>query len=349
MGVSLNWITDSVVGQLPIASADTPAIAFDDQPPITWGQFREKELLYASALRAAGVGKGDRVAILMHNCPEYAFLLMAIARVGAISVRLNWRLSAAELQFLLNDSGSKVLILDELFVENIDKIHMVVPVETYVVRETEGEKIPNWSISMARFLDTPIADDFPELEMSDPVTIMYTSGTTGLPKGAVLTHGNLLWIAAIQVMTYGVDSSTKTLVSGPMFHAAAWEYQILPTLMVHGTAIHFKSTGFNLDRFLAVGRQHDVTMMFLYTHMLHELLRRDDCEEVVPKNLQRLVAGGDTVMPWVYDEFERRLPGVNITQTYARSPREASSTRFSRTRSPAGTSPASASRIPCAR
>ncbi len=230
-------------------------------------------------------------------------------------VRLNWRLTGPELTFLLNDSGTTLLVLDEAFAATVDGIRDEVPVQTYVVR-VDGDA-PAWATRLTEFADVEPVGEFPELTMEDPATIMYTSGTTGLPKGAVLTHGNLLWIAAIQVMKYKLDDTDVTLVSGPMFHAGAWEFLVLPTLMAHGTAVHFRSSGFSLERFFAIGRQHAVTHMMLYSHMLYDLIRQDDAEQTVPKSLRRIVTGGDTVMPWVYDEFEKRLPGVDVDQSYA--------------------------------
>lgn len=82
MGMSLSWITDSIAGQLPSVDPDRPAVAFDDQPPVNWTELRAMELRFARALQQAGVGKGDRVAVLMRNSVEYIALYLAIARTG---------------------------------------------------------------------------------------------------------------------------------------------------------------------------------------------------------------------------------------------------------------------------
>lgn len=318
MGVSFNWITDSISGLSPIASPDRTALAFEDRASVTYRELRESELRYASALVRAGVERGDRVAILMRNSLDYLLLTAAIARAGAISVRLNWRLTGPELQFLLTDSGSKVLLLDDEFAPGIGGIRDYVPVQTYVVR-CAGDSPPHapaWATSLDAFGQVDRVEGFPELSLDDPATIMYTSGTTGLPKGAVLTHGNWFWVSTIQTLMWKIDADSVVQVGGPMFHAAAWEIMVLPAMLQHAKGVFSASGAFTLERFFELGRKHGTTHMFVYSHMLYDLARRDDLEQIVPKTLRCIVAGGDTVMPWVYEAFRKRLPGVLIDQTY---------------------------------
>ncbi|MET9327626.1 class I adenylate-forming enzyme family protein [Tsukamurella sp. NPDC003166] len=313
MGVTLNWITDSVSGQVPEADPDRPALAFEDETPITYRQLRESEFAYATALQNSGTEKGDRVAVLMRNCIEYPQIFFGISRVGAVSVRLNWRLTGPELRFLLQDSGSTVLILDEEFVSRIEPVRHELPVRTYVIR---GENVPDWAVSLTDFVDSGETGVFPELDPADPATIMYTSGTTGLPKGAVLTHRNLLALATIQCMMWQLDENTVAQTSGPMFHAAAMEIIVLPAMLRHGMGVFLGSGGFSLERMLEIGRKQRATIAFVYSHLMYDLMRRDDVEELVAPSLTQIIAAGDTVMPWVYEEFERRLPNARMDQTF---------------------------------
>lgn len=318
MGTALPWITDSVAGQSPQVPPDRPALALDDQQPLTWQELHDLEVRYARALQRAGVGRGDRVAILMHNCVEYIVWYLAIARAGAISVRLNFRLTAPELEFILSDSGAATLIFDSDLAATVTQLRASTPVATFIARQRHSE-IPPWAASETEFLAAASGADlapFPEMDQNDPVSLIYTSGTTGRPKGAIWTHGTTLWFATIQALKWQFDERTVTLTPGPLFHAGGLEALLLPALVSHGTAVTFTSGGFTIERLLEVARAQQVTMMLLYSFMSYECLRLPDVAELVPASMRRITCGGDTLMPWVYDEFARVLPQIEILQQY---------------------------------
>ena len=115
MAMSLSWITDSTAGQALFVDPGQPAVAFDDGAPLTWTELRQAELHYARSLQRAGVSRGDRVGLLLRNSLDYIVFFLAIARVGAIAVRLNFRLAAPELSFILNDAGATLLVFEAEF------------------------------------------------------------------------------------------------------------------------------------------------------------------------------------------------------------------------------------------
>lgn len=315
MGMSISWITDSVVGQVPIVPPDTPAVALGNDEPITYGQLRERELEFARALMARGVQKGDRVALLLRNSTDYIAWFLAVGRVGAICVRLNWRLTAAELGFQITDSGSTTLIFDDEFSETVSSTRD--PEVSCVYVSCGAEAVPEWAQSLEAFLSHQSDRRFPVVSLEDPLTLMYSSGTTGQPKGAVLTHGNLLWIGANQRMSWGIDEDAVGLNMGPLFHAGGFEVVTLPTLLAHGLAVTYPSGGFTLDGLLATARRHNATIMLAYSFVLYEFAQYDDLRERVPESLRRIITGGDTILPWAYDAFELQVPFVNVTQSYS--------------------------------
>ncbi|KHL01494.1 hypothetical protein LK10_16000 [Sinomonas humi] len=313
--MSMSWVSDSIAGQAPSVAPDRAAVSIADQPPLTWREFREREILFASALQRAGVQPGDRVGMLLKNSVDYIVLVFAIARVGGVAVRLNWRLMPRELKFILEDSGTSLLFIDHDLVDKVEPIRDGVPVRKFVVRG-DPEVAADWAEPLEDFLDGELRTDFPELDMDAPATLMYTSGTTGLPKGAIWTHGNNLWFSTIQALRWKFDASTVAVTAGPLFHAGGWEALLLAAMVNHGTAITYSSGAFDLLEYLAACRIQEATDILLYSFMVPEFIRLPNCEELLPSTLRRIVCGGDTLMPWVYEEFARRLPHIELVQVY---------------------------------
>ncbi len=172
----------------------------------------------ASLLRSLEVAKGDRVALLMPNSLEFCCLFYATAKIGAVAVPLNTRLAAAELEFILSDSGSSVLVYGDAFAETVAAIK---------AGTTHPCTVRSWipttgKASLAEGLQAA-SDAEPTVVSggSDNVFIMYTSGTTGNPKGVVHTHDSVTTAASAWSMTVDVRYEDRVLLPLPMFHVAA--------------------------------------------------------------------------------------------------------------------------------
>jgi fatty-acyl-CoA synthase len=316
MGMSLNFITDVTAGQLSPVAPDEPAVACGDGPALTWAQFRDTELRYAQALRKAGVVKGDRVALLLRNSTDYVCMFFACARAGAIAVRANWRLTAREIQFALDDSETTTLVFDAEFGDSLTAIRSDIPVQRYVVRD-DGNPLPDWAVPLAAFAShEPNPEGLPDVGFDDPVSIMYTSGTTGRPKGAVCTHGNLMWMAAFQGQKWKIDKTSVTHTAGPLFHAGGFEALLLPGLASHGTIVTSPSGGFTVANFMAAARRHGSTNVLLYPGMVAELLSAEDPALLLPPTVKQILTGGDVVAPWMYARLAEVFPGVRMDQSY---------------------------------
>jgi fatty-acyl-CoA synthase len=185
-------------------------------------QFNERVNKTANALTDFGVMKGDRVALLMSNCSEFLEVVFGCAKIGAIVVPLNFRLATAELVYIIKDCEPGILIYSDEFTTKIKEIKAAdTGVQKYFRQGSEGttEDAP-----FADYVSRYTADE-PKIiaaaDLKDPLFILYTSGTTGDPKGAVLTHQNILFGAIHSLLGYGVDRSYKSLVVAPLFHIAA--------------------------------------------------------------------------------------------------------------------------------
>jgi acyl-CoA synthetase (AMP-forming)/AMP-acid ligase II len=157
----------------------------------TYEQLQGEKNRIASALfTKAEVRKGDRVAILTDNSPEYCITLLAAAEVGAVTVPLNARCTGDELAYMINDCSPRVLVFDPPYLDVIDCIRGKIPsVEHYVVNCGEAEKgYTPWTDFRDIMPGSEVATD---ISQDDVALILYTSGTTGKPKGAMITHFNL--------------------------------------------------------------------------------------------------------------------------------------------------------------
>ncbi len=187
-----------------------------------YGELNARANRLAHVLRDQGTGKGDRVAVLMMNGVEYVEAYFAIAKIGAVMVPLNWRLVPDELSFILGDSGSTVLLFDQEFDDAAAALHAGdTPVGTWIRAGGPGD-----AAGFAQSYDaltSDASDAEPEIaaEGDDLLFIMYTSGTTGLPKGAVHTHSSMLWASTTINMTADMRLDDRYLQMLPLFHVGA--------------------------------------------------------------------------------------------------------------------------------
>jgi acyl-CoA synthetase (AMP-forming)/AMP-acid ligase II len=179
----------------------------------------------ASVLTSLGVGQGDRVGLLMPNCVEFCCLFYGAAKIGAVAVPLNTRLAAPELEFILSDSGSKVLIYGEAFAPVAEAIKAGKNTSCTVI---DWVPVAGATGSLGERLEAVDANE-PACECggSDNLFIMYTSGTTGYPKGVVHTHDSVHSAAGSNSLTGDVRYQDRILLPLPMFHVAALTTVIL--------------------------------------------------------------------------------------------------------------------------
>ena len=201
------------------------ALVCEDQR-LSFSQLNQRCNKLVYAMRKLGVEKGDRVAIFALNEVEYFDLYNAMAKMGAILVTLNYRLAGPELQYIMEDCGAKVLVFSQEFTEVVDSFRNDVAAEHFIAITDEP---PEWAASYAKTIqDEP--DTEPEIVGGgdDVLAILYTSGTTGRPKGAMLSHNNFFVTSDTIIATVGMPGDTFLIVL-PLFHIGALPGIILST------------------------------------------------------------------------------------------------------------------------
>lgn len=176
------------------------------------------------ALIRDGVQKGERIGLLLMNGSEFVEAYFACAKIGAVAVPLNWRLVPAELEFILKDSGTKRLIFGEEFLDNVSELHSrgdKTEIQQWLQVSTDLAVAP-FAIEYANFRDSGSSNE-PVIGASDDdmMYIMYTSGTTGLPKGVVHTHNSAIWAVLTIAATMYAHEGDRYLNPLPMFHVGA--------------------------------------------------------------------------------------------------------------------------------
>ena len=197
---------------------DREALAFGEQR-WTWSQLETRIRRAAGALRASGLGPGDHLAVLDKNHPACLELTLAASLIGAANVVVNFRLAAEELAHVLDDSAAQVIVVGAEFAETLDGLRDRLPrVREVVVLGGDEDQYEKW-LAAAQPVTAPHASA-PE----DCFLVLYTSGTTGWPKGVMLTQRSMTAHTRVVAPAYAMDDSTVNIVATPMFHVSgtAW-------------------------------------------------------------------------------------------------------------------------------
>jgi acyl-CoA synthetase (AMP-forming)/AMP-acid ligase II len=269
-------------------------------------------------LASRGVKRGDRIALLAYNSIDYWILYFAVTGLGAIIVKLNWRLTAEELDYAISDCDASVVVVSpELsgsvgFLGSRPRVSVVSTADHITLGSGRTS-----DATMADILASEPRDFLPTMwPPPTPAVIMYTSGTTGRPKGAVWTHANAIGYACMQALHWNIDRNTKALTTGPFYHVGAFENLLTPTLLMKGTAVFTQSTGFSIERTATVMADLKINCALLYPFMISDLVALDPALLNRLGNLRMLVTGGSAIAAAVLRELHRLVPTVGLVQTY---------------------------------
>jgi len=309
---------------------------------IRW-TYRELEERVAAASRVLrgplGVRRGDRIAILSVNGPEYLLLLLASARTGACLVTLNWRLTPAELEFQLRDSETSRVFCSGEFVATAGALaeRLGLPAPVRITAGEGGDGALDFEHLLGQAAEpgpaggpvapagegvpgpagVPLAEDEEPLSWDTPLVIAYTSGTTGRPKGAVLTSNNFFWNAMNDLLTIDLRSDDVTITLLPMFHIGGLGLFLLPTLLAGGRAVI--PPRFDPEQALRLIEQERVTVVFGVPTVHQRLLEAIDRLRPDLSSVRMFYSGGAPCpVDLIRAYHERGIPfgqGYGLTET----------------------------------
>lgn len=295
---------------------DAPAVRFDDRSH-DWLTFSDRMHRAAAALRDLGIGPGDRVAYLGENSDVMVELYFAPSLIGAIFVPLNFRLSDMELAGIVNDCTPKVLVADPANAQIAARLLAGCPSVTQLILTGKGE-----DASPARSYEWMLAEtDRPEDTAFDQIAsasgevlaLFYTSGTTGRPKGVMLTHDNLLANAIGTGPIMGFSPRDTMLLSGPLFHLGTGGRVF--TSVVYGVSMLLQ-TRFDVVETARMIAAHRITCTTLVPTMLRMVLDHPDFPTFDFSSLRLLTYGAAPMPDALLDRAMQAIPGVSFCQSF---------------------------------
>jgi fatty-acyl-CoA synthase len=287
-------------------------------------EFADRSVRLANALRDRGVAKGDRVAYLGENHPAFLETLFAAGLLGAIFVPLNTRLAPPEIHFQLQDCGARILVhslsLDGLACRGVNGTPVARRIVVDDLSESSAVTPGNQTdqiLGAVEGFEAVVAagsDQFQDVSvgLDDGAMILYTSGTTGRPKGALLTHGNVAWNCMNVIVDFDFASTDVALMISPMFHVASLDMGVLPTLLKGGTVV--LENKFDPKRILHLIEKHRATTISGVPTTFQMLCEDPDWSGTDLSSLSKLTCGGSAVPMRVLEAYELR--GLRFSNGY---------------------------------
>jgi fatty-acyl-CoA synthase len=292
----MNWF--AVLAHHATRSPDKVVTAFEGGT-ITYGEMAARAAALAGGLSERGVGHGDVVALLMYNCPE-------------IAMPVNWRLAAPEVRYILDHSRARALVCDESLIGLGDEA--TEGIEAELLRTSVSPtSLHGWtSLDELR----PGARGVPRVSLrpDDIHRLMYTSGTTGRPKGVMITHGNLAWKNLAHIIEFGFTSADLGLACGPLYHVGALDLTTTSLIAVGATTIIHRT--FEATNVVDELERSRVTTVWLAPAMVNAIMALPHIERRDLSSVRLIINGGEKMPIPLIDKIRRTFPSAWFADAY---------------------------------
>jgi len=276
----------------------------------TFAQFGSRTRAIGSALLDLGLQKGDRAAILGHNSIENAEAYFSIPNAGCVLVMLNFRLAAPEILSILKDATPAALIVNENYIDQIKAIkNELTFIKQFIFIGPEENTPDGWHPYEA--LINAYDGHIPEVGVTedDLAALMYTSGTTGAPKGCMATHRNFYHIGRSMTLELKMDQDDMGIIASPLFHATG-EVTLMNHMYSGTTSVIMPA--WTVEDFLSLVQQHRVTTGMLATPMVLFLVEHPGAETYDFSSLKKIYFAGAPVTPVIYEKAIQKFGNIFI-------------------------------------
>jgi acyl-CoA synthetase (AMP-forming)/AMP-acid ligase II len=305
----VNWF--GILAHHALRAPDTAVTEFEGQTT-TYAEMEARATALAGGLHARGIGPGDVVALLSYNCPEFLQVMFAVNYLGAVVMPINWRLAAAEVRFILDHSEAKAFICDESLV-GLATDAASGKVEALVQSCITDTAVPDWV--PLRQLEQGGTPPAPAVTSGDDLhRLMYTSGTTGRPKGVMITHANLAWKNLAHIVEFGFTADDLGLACGPLYHVGALDLTTTSLVAVGATSIVHRV--FDAAAVVDELERSRVTTVWLAPAMVNAIMAVPDVEHRDLTSVRLIINGGEKMPVPLIERIQRTFPAAWFADAY---------------------------------
>lgn len=293
---------------------DKPAIVFEDTQR-TYAQLRDQSWRVANGLIGLGIAPMDRVAVLSANRLEFLEIEVGIAAARAIMVPLNWRLRPEELATLLRRSGARAIFVEGRFLGSVVELRRsgaVPELRTIVVIDDGDGDLAYDELCRSASAERPDREG----RMDDPHEIIFTSGTTGNPKGVVWSNGTVMWNSLQQVVDYQLGPQHSNYAVIDLYYIGGRHDFTWPILHQGGTVHVKRSSGFDAEAVVRYIAERRITHVLWVPTMLYEILRLPELASYDMSALRMIMCGGQPVSAATTEQAQTAFPQTDFIQVY---------------------------------
>ncbi|WNF38654.1 long-chain fatty acid--CoA ligase [Bacillaceae bacterium IKA-2] len=288
----MSWDTDWLKKRARITPDRVAVVDGETKEQWTYQNLHERAESIAAYLHGIGVSKGERVALLASNQVCYFDLMFACTKLGAIFVPLNWRLSKKEIQYILSDC-------EPILIAYHEKFQFLLPNQFQGVLlniDQQFEELVGYNTFSQKI--------YSDVDEADSLAIIYTGGTTGKPKGVVLTHRSIFFNAVNTIISWNLTCNDTTITYLPMFHTGGLNALSIPLLHIGGKVVI--GDLFESDRMIDLINEEQCTILLLVPTMYHVLTETKLFQITSFPSMHTFLSGGAPCSYRIYDAFAKK-------------------------------------------